>query len=213
MKRSMKKLTVLVMIATIAIFIAGATASAHDDDWKALHGEYAMMGEGTCLFSLKGFNSNFTPIDPTHYPPWAGSSQATGIWIFEGNGKGTVRGTEFTLTLSPNPYPSAASAEFSFDFAYKVEDDGTITVDMLIETFQGKYLTGPSAGLTYKYETSPPIFRLFGMVSADRKTITLASGNDVQKISISNRITVFAICNLGRTLLRLGEVGNNPKKR
>jgi hypothetical protein len=193
MKGNIKKLAVFVIIAVIAPFIMVAMASAHDDDWKAIHGEYAMTGGGNCIFS--------TPIGSS----WHGSSLATGIWTFKRNGKGTLQqGTQFALTLPPSPIPTGpSSAEFSFDFTYKVTDDGTITVDVVPGTFKGEYVTGPLAGVTFTYVT--PTFSMVGMVSADYKTITLASGNDVQQINLSNNTTVFAICNLGRVLIRLGE--------
>jgi hypothetical protein len=196
----MKKLAVFVVIGAIATFIAVAIASA-GGDWKAIHGEYAMTGGGNCLFSPSGFNPNFTPIGPS----WHGSSLATGIWTFKRNGKGTMQqGTQLALTLPPSPIPTgASSAEFSFDFTYKVTDDGTITVDVVPGTFTGEFVTGPLAGVTFTYVT--PTFSMLGMVSADHKTITLASGNDVQQINLSNNTTVFAICNLGRVLIRVDE--------
>jgi hypothetical protein len=57
MKRSMKKLAVFVMIAAIAMFIGAATASAFDrDDYpKAIRGQYASTGAGTCFTAICGF--------------------------------------------------------------------------------------------------------------------------------------------------------------
>jgi hypothetical protein len=201
MKGNIKKLAIIVIITVMAPFVMAAVASADGHDWKAIHGEYAMTGGGNCIFSLSGFNPNFTPTGSY----WHGSSLATGIWTFKRNGKGTVQqGTQLALTLPPSPIPtSASSAEFSFDFTYKVTDDGTITVDVVPGTFTGEYVTGPLAGVTFTYVT--PTFSMLGMVSADHKTITLASGNDVQQINLSNGMSVYSICNLARVLIRLGE--------
>jgi hypothetical protein len=112
------------------------------------------------------------------------------------------QGTQLSLTLPPSTIPptSASSLEFSFDFTYKVTDDGTITVDVVPGTLKAEYVTGPLAGVTFTYG-----FSMFGMVSEDYKTITLASGNDVQQIKLSNNTTVYSICNLARVLIRLGE--------
>jgi hypothetical protein len=197
MKGTIKKLGLLMIITVMAPFIMAAMASAHDHDWKGIHGEYAMMSSGTCLLSPGGFNPNYTPIGPSS----GGSNIATGIWTFERNGKGTLRqGTQLSLTFPPSPSASASVAEFSFDFTYKVTDGGTITVDMVPGTFKAEYVTGPLAGVTFTYE-----FSLFGMVSQDHKTITLASGNEIKQINLSNGTSVYAICNMARVLIWLGE--------
>lgn len=206
MKKNIKKLSVIVMIVVIATFTAVAMVLAYDQEWRDIGGEYGMVASGTCLFSSGGFNANYTPIGVS----WAGSSMATAIWTFKRDGTGTVQGTQFGLTLPPaNPgysNPSAASAEFSFDFTYKVMDAGTITVDK-VGLYNAKYHTGPLKDWTF---TIPPPSHFFGNVSAGNKTITLASGNEAEEITITNPLgtysfPVYSICNIGRVLIRLDE--------
>ncbi len=204
MKGNIMKLAVIVMTAAIAMFTAVSMAPADDNKWKAIGGEYAMTASGACLFSSGGFNPNDTPIGTS----WGGSSMATGIWTFKRDGTGTVKGTQFGLTLPPaNPgysNPSAASAGFSFDFTYKVTDDGMITVEK-VGLYKATYLTGPLKDWTFTISSSGDFF---GNVSADHKTITLASANEVEKITLTNgtvAFDVYSICNIGRVLIRLGE--------
>ena len=223
MKGNIKKLAVVVMVAAIAMFTVVAMASAddrdRDDQQKGIRGEYALSGLGTCLFSVAGFNSNYVPL--TGYPSWAGSSMGTGIWTFKRDGTGTVQGTSFALTF-PFPLPSipsasAATKAFSFNFNYQVNDDDTITVDM-VGPYTETTLTGSLTGWVYTTDTN----HFFGYVSADRKTITLASGNVVQTFTRGTTpptytgtlpaAAVYAICNTERVLIQLDEMESKEKR-
>ncbi len=210
MKGKIKKSALFVGIAAITICTAAAIASAADKEWNGvIPGEYAMSATGTCLFSSLPFNPNFTANSES--VSWAGSSMATGIWTFKRDGTGTVQGTQFGLTLPPaNPgysNPGAASADFWFEFTYEVADDGTISVD-IEGLYNAKYITGPLKNWTF---TIPPPGHFFGNFSADHKTITLASANEDQKITITNpprtfSFDVYSICNIGRVLIRLSDL-------
>ncbi len=201
MKGNINKLAVFLIIAVIAMFTVVAMASADDRDhrgWKAIAGQYAMSGVGTCLTSAHGFTKY---VPDSGYPYWHASSMATGIWTFRRDGTGTVEGTAFGINLPGAPSVSAASQKFTFNFTYELTDDNTITAEM-VGLYQGIYVTGPPPIINCTVTTNT--FHFFGYISADHKTITLPSGNEVQEY-ISPCFHVFNLCNLTRVLIRLDE--------
>ena len=84
---------------------------------------------------------------------------------------------------------------------------------------EGSYLatfeTGPLTGNTFTlqglaYLGTPPVLTpqalsFSGKVSTDHKTLTLDSANQIQKVSVSNGVTNYQICNVGRVLIRVSE--------
>jgi hypothetical protein len=215
MKKNIKKLAVFAMIAAIAMFTAVAMASADDHEWKAIHGEYAMAGAGTCLVSTSAFLDDFyTSYTVPGPPPFPASSYSqglmvAGIFTFKRDGRGSVETKQLIQTFPPWPYPWAGSVNINFDFTYTVKDDGTITAAMMPGTFLATYVTGPPSlvptppapAVTYTVDK----LNFSGMVSADHKTILLGSGNEMMTVKLSNGETVYSICNTARVLTRLGE--------
>jgi hypothetical protein len=192
------KISLLALISTVVIFGMVCTASANDY-WNAIHGEYAMNSSGICIFSPGGFNNYVS----TGGVSWAGSSMAAGIWTFELNGKGNIAGLQDSLTLPPGvpgyAAPGGASAEFSFEFTYTVSENDTLTIDMVPGTYKQKFLTGPMAGATSTVDK----FHLSGNISADHKTITLNSGNEIQVAIMGSGLQLPFLCNIERVLIRL----------
>jgi hypothetical protein len=221
MKGNIKKLAIFVMMAAIAIFIAAATASAGDHDGKtigddhrnAIVGEYMYAGMNNCISSPvpPGFDELFRALGPVTYA----SGTLQGIFTFKPHGKGTVKGRQVSVSLpqsinqppaaAQHPFASATSSDLSYDFTYEVTDDGTITLEMVPETFDVTILTGPSAG---KVTWDVDKISLSGLISKDYKTMTLGAIEPaVWTLTYhpSNAI-VQSICGTWRFLTRLEEL-------
>ncbi len=197
MKGNIKKLTVFGMIAVIAMFIMAATALADD---KAIHGEYAATTSGSCVTTPFGFTNNLTPNGPPA-DVFSNSFTSQTIWTFKPDGTVTVQGAQTNLSLPPN-LPSASLVDVSYQLTYHVTDDSTITTDLVPGTLLSKYVTGPLTGLTLTFDKESET----GKVSENHKTITLGSvTTDVAKLTFSNGLVLYGICNFSRVLIRLGE--------
>ncbi len=178
-------------------------ASTNDKDWKAIHGEYAFTGQSSCLVGSNGINPILTPVDNKVYHT---SESTQGVRTFKNNGTGTVQGTSVFIIPPPTvgppgpSVPSAGSYEFSFQFTYNVKHDGTITTELVPETFLGTYLTGPLHGVTFTIDQ----LSLSGMVSSDHKTLTLSSeGTAVEQSTNSSGSVSAQICHRSSVLIRL----------
>jgi hypothetical protein len=179
----MKRLAVLVMMMAIAAFVPAAMASADDHDGWGIHGEYAMIAAGACLHSTLGFNADLTPV--TGSVVWGAPVMTEGTWTFEHHGAGVATLTNHIITLPPgNPAGTPPTlvgvhqtVSTAVPFTYQITPYGEITVQL--------------GGL--------PI-NMAGMVSMDRKTLTLGSANQIQPAS-----GAYAICNVDRVLIRVGE--------
>ena len=97
MRANIKKLGVFVAIFSIALFTA-ATASAFDHNWKAIHGEYAFIGSGACLFA-PGFtdDTHFTPTGPSTMGP----NTWEGVYTFNRDGTGEMQAVNRLWITSP----------------------------------------------------------------------------------------------------------------
>lgn len=172
----MKKLTILVLISSFLTFTA-AMALAHDNDngFKHFNGTYEMISSGICLHSVDGWvevnnppppNGNgfvgFVPVDPKKV--WAGTATARATWIFNRDGTGTADGKNYA-SIFPGGLKDSYEAEslFKFDFTYEITNNGVITV---IGT------SGGAKGLVMN-----------GMLSNDRKIMTLLSAAQIQNFS------------------------------
>ena len=188
MKGNIKKLAVIVMMIAVTTFMVAAMVSADDHNGWAIHGEYAVIGTGSCLHSTLGFQNLIPPPGSPVWTPitgsvvWGAPIMWQGIWTFERDGTAVASLTNNIITLPPgdplgNPPtpPGTRPVQFSFPFTYQVTPDGEITVAFGQMT-------------------------LIGMVSMDHKTLTLGSANQVQQVPGSQ-----AICNVGCVLIRLGE--------
>lgn len=171
MKGNIKKLAVFVMIAAIVMFTAVAMVSADDKDFKAIHGEYGFSSGGNCVSTpIANWTGDFTVSDPTKVSGISYNSH--GIVTFEKNGTGTV-----DLRVWTTPIPPAWAAGFvhvSFPFTYTINGDGEINVESVPNKFKQEILnpvTGAPTGLVFYRDH----FSFTGWVSADHKTIVLAS--------------------------------------
>ena len=189
MKGNIKKLTVLVVIVTIAMFISAAMASAGGkNDWKAIHGEYAATSTVAC---------NTYIADST---VGQGVMAQQSIYTFNGDGTGTVQGKTSGVTYSPTP--KEAFSVMSWDFTYAVADDGTMTMDAVPGT--GVWWNPENGAIYYTYTGGT--FSDSGRFSVDHKTIILGTvePNDTVLTYFDGRV-VHTKCNTSRVLIRVGK--------
>jgi hypothetical protein len=191
----MKKLTVFMMIAALALFIAPVIASAGDDGWTNFHGTYQMSASGSCLHSSEPYYQNTLRNNwwtaPAESKVYAGAAVANGTWIFE-DGGGTYSQTIYATILPggaasmpvgvggsdvPVPLEVRVLPSSNVPFTYAITPSGDITVT--------------TGGI-----------ELIGSISIDKKTITLLSANNVQHFG---GLFQYTICNFARTLIKVGE--------
>jgi hypothetical protein len=199
----MKKLAIIVIIAALSSFISAAVVSADDQDWKGFHGEYAMTSAGFCLYSYSSFTPGTAACNGTTFPLtcWNAQLVAEGVWSFGPDGTGSFTGTQFGMAPPPYLGPNVLPVDLVFDFTYTVKNDGVITVAIVPGTFFGTFLAGSNEGKRYTVD----IFNFFGMVSTDRKTVTLNSANELQHYTSPDiqALNFYGICNVSRTLIRV----------
>jgi hypothetical protein len=202
----MKKRILIVLMAALPIIMLANAVFADDHEWKGFHGEYAMTLAGFCLFSTSTFSPGYPACDGSAegnaLTCWNAQIVAEGIWSFNRGGKGSFAGSQFGMAPPPFANPNVLPVDLAFDFTYQVTKDGEITAAIVPGTFVGTWLAGPMKGLTYTVD----IFNFFGMVSKDRKTITLNSNaNDLQNFtSAATGMNIYGRCNLSRTLIQIG---------
>lgn len=155
----MKKITYILFITALSLFVTASVVSAGGHHWKRFHGVYEMTAQGTALISTLGFteteNDGFIANEGSHV--WGTADRSYGTWIFKRDGTGTAEGRNFAFDFPPgHPIygPRARDNDFYFEFEYKITHGGVINV----------WVTAP-AGLT--------MLEMEGMVSQDRKTMTL----------------------------------------
>jgi hypothetical protein len=181
MKSSMKKLTVLGMIAAIAMFAVVAMASAfdRDDHPKAIQGQYAATGSGTCYVAPFGLDDNLVPINGAYMVM---TFTMEGVFTFYPDRKGHIERPHCPVViLTPTPYnpPSCPSCSLagdskdSSDFTYEVEREGSITLTQVPGSHSGEFTSGPLVAIG-TYHNNGRNWR--GTVSPDGETIILNSG-------------------------------------
>jgi hypothetical protein len=191
MKGNIQKLAVFVMMAAIATFIAPATASAGDRDhhYMGIIGEYAFSAGGNSVSTpitnwAPTPNNPFNLVDPALVS--CGSYHAHGIVTFGHHGKGTIDfisvGTPTTIPPIIPPATSASAwgatyAHVTYTFTYTVKGDGEMTFEADPNSLKQEVLIplsgapGTPAGPVFYRDR----YSLTGWVSADHKTITLAT--------------------------------------
>ena len=200
--------------------IWAATAAANSPNLK---GAYGFTGSAVCLVAPgssatapppgnttplpnSGFDSNLHPND-CHV--FSHSFAVEGIRTFNGDGTGTVQGTEVGITAPPTPTgplypafaPSADSHTFSFSFTYTVSGDGSWSATMVPNSFSGTFVSGPRTGQTFTVDAIPPIL---GLMSQDGKTLTAAHAvPTVETHTYSNGDVWPMICHRSRVFIAL----------
>jgi hypothetical protein len=183
-----------------------------------LKGQYGFTGTAHCIHSSVGFNSNGEALcgdtgQPINVPVPSGprntcpgvfalTNSVQGVRTFNGNGTGTGAGGNVSLNVPPNSGSIAASSdEFSFSFTYTVDGDGGFTTETVPGTFVSNILTGLRAGQTLTVDH----IKLEGLISNDKKTLLLATGEpNVERQEFSNGDVRYRICHRSRTLIWMG---------
>lgn len=192
-----------VTVATAAALTVLCAGSVGATGSRALEGRYGLTGIGTCLASPVGFYPNNVAIEPSS----ATSVVNRGVLIFEHDGTGSASVFQTQLNLPPAaPATFSSSAEITFKFTHHSGPDGSMTVDMLLDTYAATYLTGPNAGLRTTFVTVPPLSPTWvwsGTFSQDHKTLLLNNGDTPSRLRFSNGTEVNVICQFERVLTRL----------
>ena len=199
----MKKFTLIVIITALTIFTSAAMVSADGHRWRGFHGEYAMTSTGFCLYSFSPFFPGEPACSGTDTPLtcWGALLVADGFWSFWRNGEGSFTGSQYGMAPPPYANANALPVDLDFDFTYTVTNDGVITAAIVPDTFFGTFQAGVNKGKKYTVD----IFNFYGMVSTDRKTITLNSANELQHYTSPDipAMSLYGICNISRTLIRV----------
>ncbi len=162
----MRRITLVLMISLLSIFVSAAVVIADGKDGKRFSGVYEMIARGNALISTTGFTKTDNGwIANAGGQVWGTIDMAYGTWIFERDGTGTVEGKNFAFDLPPgNPVHGvrARDNDVYMEFEYYVSSGGAISISV-----------------TYPNEPPPgndlTMLDMEGMVSQDRKTITLHS--------------------------------------
>ena len=174
MKGNIKNLAVLGIIAAIAMFVVVGMASADPRGHHYIRGEYAATQMIQSIFSIAGFDANFTPI-PCSTPPCLPISvslgQRKGVFKFEGDGTGSATLDSSAINLSSPP--TGVTQTIKFDFTYTVDEDGMVTITGVPGTWFITYTSGPNNGVTI--ESEGLVFT--GPISPDGKIMNLVSGS------------------------------------
>jgi hypothetical protein len=177
---------------------AGAADAEPQHLNQLLHGDYAVVCEGTCLVAPPpGFNPDLTPIDGR----FTLSSSTQGVRTFHGDGTGAVQSRAVSVTHPDTPVTlgGASSSDTQASFTYTVAPDRTLTV--VSGPVTGTVLTGSRTGQTF---TIDPFPTLTGLLALDRKSLTLTSQEPTVEVeTFSNGDVHYRICHRSRILLKL----------
>lgn len=189
--------------AAALLMLGAGLAAAAAADSPALEGRYGMTAMGGCLSSPQGFYPNRVAIEPSS----ANSLVNRGILVFRRDGTGSANIVQTQLNLPPAaPATYSGSSEITFEFTHRMGPGGSMTVEMLLDTYVATYLTGPSAGLRAGFVTTSPwptTWVWSGTHSEDRKTLLLNNGDTPSRLRFSSGTEVTVVCQLARVLTRL----------
>jgi hypothetical protein len=158
-------------------------------------GTYRGAGELACLVAPAGFNSVFQPNVPTE--SWSASNSHQSVFVFNGDGTGTLRSEETGITPPPTPgfVPSASSSESKGSFTYSTGFDGKISI--FVKSVTGKVLTGPRKGQTF----TTGGYALKGFSNETGNTVALSTtAPAVETITYSNGQSFPRICHRSTAL-------------
>jgi len=224
-------------IAIASLVVGAGWVTTAWADSPNIKGSYAFTGSGVCLWAPGSAASPPPPTNTTPLPnagfcngvgdpspgctaqghPVDGKVFSTsfvveGIRTFDGNGNGTVSGSELTLNVPPTPQapgypafpPSASTNNFSYQFTYTVDNQGGWTATVVPGSFNVNHVLGGRAGQTSTVANFP---HLIGAISDNGKVLELATADPnsltVETVSFSNGDVWPRICNRSRVLIQL----------
>jgi hypothetical protein len=185
--KSRRRITESFVFVGLVFVFALSLVSQSGAQNKHLKGEYALVGQATCLTRWSEF-----PDDVTTDVRFVHTASAQGTVTFNGDGTGSGRIYSVDITLpiytpiptwsywppfNVPPIPSISANVLGhtstnvveFQFTYTVSPDGAIS--RTITNLEGTITSGPSKDKTF---TQTP-FTLTGFVSKDKGTILLSS--------------------------------------
>jgi hypothetical protein len=186
----MKKLSLIVIITTLTMFMSVAVASDSGKGWwwtnnpfQYFHGTYDMIASGSCIHSENGYDADHSPIAPGKV--YVGTTVASGTWTFYRGGSGKYTITNYaTIIPTTDATGKLGIRKTTFtdvSFTYEITSFGDITVH--------------AGGID-----------LIGSISIDRNTMTLLSADNIQVFSDPPGPPLwYTICNTARTLIRVGD--------
>lgn len=187
----MKKITLILFIAALSLFVSATVVTADDEYWRGFRGVYEMSATGSCLHSIDGWRDVSPPYIPeVDSEVWAATTMSHGTWTFNRDGTGAAEGENYVIDFPPGitppgpPWlgsgPMARGNPFSFEFTYAVTHKGVITVTL-------------GSG-----------FVLEGRVSVNKKTITIPSA--YQEYDLTAYGLGYAVCNNARVLIQVKKI-------
>jgi hypothetical protein len=182
MKSRRRIIESFVFVGLVLVFALSLVSQSGAQN-KHLKGEYAVVGQATCLTHWLVNPSNPSDPNATTYFVHTASAQGTVTFNGDGTGSGRIYSVDITLpTYTPIPLGSfwsdperpgilghTSTNVVEFQFTYTVAPDGAIT--RTITNLEGTITSGLSEGKTF---TQTP-FTLTGFVSKDKGTILLSS--------------------------------------
>lgn len=198
MKSRRKTIKSLALVGLVLVFALSLFSQAEAQNMP-LSGEYAVVGEQTCICH---WLVNPDPTNPRASVYWTETSTVLGTTIFNSNGTGSAK-VSLVEVIHPiyTPIPLSATwpsqippsvlgqthtSNISLQFSYVVSATGAITRTITPGTITGSFTSGSLMGKTFKFTP----FALKGFVSRSRETIVYASvpgQPDIIKVDIFNR--------------------------
>ena len=130
----MKKITLVLTIIVLSVFISAAVALAKG--WKHFQGTYAMSASGSCIHSQNGYVWD-SSIDAQGGVVYAGTTVSNGTWVFNKDGTGTYSDIMYATVTPPVQQPELPCTipggirifSSSHTFTYEIDNFGNITID------------------------------------------------------------------------------------
>ncbi len=208
---------------SLALSLPAVAGAAPNDLTRALRGDYAFSGDGSCLHSENGF-VNFRANPAPGKPGLIRSFSVHGVRKFNGDGTGTVKGR--AVEFGHNAFPAnnvtgntnfgpAFTNDFSANFTYTVASDRSLHI--VNGPLTHTQVEGPNIGQTGAWTG----INIKGHVSQDFKTIVVATPGSVLETEYASEAaalnggtpTNFRYCHRSRTLIRISDGGHEDRGR
>jgi len=173
MKANIKRLGVFVLIATIGIFMAVATASAG----SKIRGHYAVTGAGHNFVSTTGFDQDYKPNPCPQGVPAEMCIFFQDIQIFQGdyifNKDGTGTFTQLNRGIETPPLQYNIKI-ITFEFIYTKTSEHTFTYQMKPGTYiKAEFIAGGQTGQTVYFDVDG---FCEGVLSQDFQNLNVSCG-------------------------------------
>lgn len=204
---------------SLALSVPAVGGAATNDLNRALRGDYAFSGDGSCLASpLPGFNSNFR----TAPGGVVRSFSIHGVRRFNGDGTGSLSGRVVLIGHNgPPANPTSTilgpylTENISAQFTYTVASDQTIHIEN--GPLTSTQIEGPNVGASDVVTG----IKVGGYVSQDFKTIVVATPGSVLETRYNTLADAlngqnpieYRHCHRSRTLIRISDGDREDRGR